>query len=152
MNHSPELDKLGAALVAAQAEMPDVPKDGANGHFKGHRFTTLDTLIHAIRPELAKHGLTVIQHPAESPAGYMAMTTMLIHESGQFVSHTMTFPMDKPTPQGAGGAITYMRRYSLASMLFVSGDTDDDGNIAEASVGTSKSMPAPSQPSSNTAF
>jgi hypothetical protein len=40
-------------------------------------------------------------------------------------------PMEKITPQGAGSAVTYGRRYTLPMMTGTATEKDDDGNAAE---------------------
>jgi hypothetical protein len=131
------MQKLYAALAKAQAEMPDVPKDGRNPHFKS-RFTTLDTLIKATRPILAKHGLSILQFPGtsfESPA----LVTVLAHESGDSIEHAVPMVLTKQTPQEVGAAITYYRRYAWASVLGIASDDDDDGNAASGVNGSKPS-------------
>ena len=48
----------------------------------------------------------------------------------------------KADPQGAGSAITYMRRYALMACLGVVADVDDDGNSASPSASQSYSAPS----------
>jgi hypothetical protein len=45
------------------------------------------------------------------------------------VAQNMSLPVSKPDAQGAGSAITYMRRYALAAIVGVV-QADDDGNSA----------------------
>ena len=52
-----------------------------------------------------------------------------MHTSGQFISSTMEMKPSKDDPQGRGSALTYMRRYMLASILGLNAE-DDDGNKA----------------------
>jgi len=59
----------------------------------------------------------------------MALTTIISHESGEYIAETMSVPVSKVDPQGAGSAITYMRRYALAAVVGVV-QADDDGNAA----------------------
>ena len=59
----------------------------------------------------------------------MVLTTILAHESGEWIVQDMSLPVSKPDAQGAGSAITYMRRYALAAVIGVV-QADDDGNEA----------------------
>mgnify|MGYP002132282933 FL=1 len=43
----------------------------------------------------------------------------------------MSVPVTKPDAQGAGSALTYMRRYALAAVVGVV-QADDDGNAASS--------------------
>jgi len=55
--------------------------------------------------------------------------TRLLHSSGQWMGDTITVPVGKPDAQGVGSALTYARRYALASFAGVAPE-DDDGNGA----------------------
>ena len=54
---------------------------------------------------------------------------MLMHKSGQWLQSEYLLPMDKVTPQGAGSAITYARRYALQSLAGIP-SVDDDSELA----------------------
>ena len=57
------------------------------------------------------------------------MTTLLLHESGEWIeSDPVVTKAEKINAQGAGSAITYLRRYSLSAILNISSEDDDDGN------------------------
>jgi hypothetical protein len=73
------------------------------------------------------NGLAIIQLPTTN-----GLTTILSHTSGQYISENMTMQPSKNDPQGQGSALTYMRRYSLASILNLNAQ-DDDGNEATRS-------------------
>jgi hypothetical protein len=127
MNKSDQIDLLSKALVQAQAEMPAVSFDAVNPFFKSN-YATLGAIIQATRPVLAKYGLAVSQLPVGSD-GQIGIETTLMHESGQWVSTVVAVHADeKNAAQAAGSAITYLRRYSLAAILGIYSDEDDDGN------------------------
>lgn len=123
--------ELAAALVAAQAEMPKVPKRGTNPHFRS-QFVTLDDLLDAVRPILNRHGLAVVQMPTMTLEGQPALQTTILHVSGEQISSDMPLVLAKADMQGVGAAITYARRYMLAAALGIAEGTDDDGNQASA--------------------
>jgi hypothetical protein len=131
MKHSESITNLAKALVAAQAELEPVKKDATNPHFKS-KYASLDTLIETVRPILLKHGLVILQGGDELTDGITVETT-LIHTSGEWVSAAYRLPLDKATPQGAGSAISYGRRYGLSSLLAISTE-DDDAEMALPSV------------------
>ena len=57
---------------------------------------------------------------------------MLLHSSGEWLElEPITLKMDKISAQGAGGAITYARRYSLSAALGIASEDDDDANGIE---------------------
>lgn len=128
-NGKVEHKSLAEALVAAQAEMPSVDRDGVNPHFRS-RFTTLGHLLAKARPVLNRHGLTVVQLPARDEDGTPTLRTTILHTSGERVEADAPLLLAKQDPQGQGSAITYMRRYALAAALGISDQDDDDGNSA----------------------
>jgi hypothetical protein len=73
-------------------------------------------------------------HDAE---GGVAVETMLLHTSGEWISSTLRLPATKQDAQGYGSAITYGRRYGLMSICGVPAD-DDDGQAAAASTAKSR--------------
>lgn len=135
------IDKLAAALVAFQSEMPSVPKDATNPHFR-NRYATLQALTESARPLLSKHGLGVVQTFNANIEGVEIVTTLL-HTSGQSIGGTLFLRPSKADPQGFGSAITYGRRYAYAAILGLVTDEDDDGNAASAPAQTPKTTQAP---------
>jgi hypothetical protein len=124
----PELNELAAALVAAQGEFAAIPKTADNPFFKS-KYADLATVVSHTQPILAKHGLAVAQFPTTLD-GEPALTTHLLHSSGQSLSDTMKLFAAKHDPQGQGAAITYARRFAYMSVLGLVADVDDDGNHA----------------------
>jgi hypothetical protein len=124
-----DLNELAAALVAAQGEFAAIPKTADNPFFKS-RYAPLSTVVEVTQPILAKHGLAVSQHPTTLPSGEPALTTHLIHASGQQLVSTMQLFAAKQDPQGQGAAITYARRFAYMAVLGLVADDDDDGNTA----------------------
>jgi hypothetical protein len=124
---------LASALVAAQKEMPAVEPSKPNPAFKGSMYVTLGQLIAAVRPVLNRNGIAVVQMPAQDEQGRPALITRLLHESGDAAESVMPLVMDKPTAQGLGSALTYAKRYALASALAIADQEDDDGNAATTS-------------------
>jgi len=122
---------LAEAFVAAQAEFPAVEPDAVNPHFKS-KFVSLGHLLAKVRPVLNKHGLSVIQLPTLTKAGHPTLMTTIMHESGEVIEAEAPLLLPKQDPQGQGSAITYMRRYALASALGISDQEDDDGNAGVA--------------------
>jgi hypothetical protein len=127
MEKSESITKLTTAFVKFQGLMLKVGKDSINPHFK-NRYASLSTIIEATQKPLADCGLAVIQ----LPAGENCLTTILIHESGEFISESYKMTPSKNDPQGLGSAITYQRRYALGAALNLNIDEDDDGNQASA--------------------
>lgn len=119
---------LAAALAKAQGELRNPVKDSVNPHFRS-RYADLATVRDAVFPVLSAHGLSVVQLPTETPDG-PALTTLLLHSSGQWIETTGLLRPIKADPQGVGSALTYSRRYALQSIVGVAADDDDDGEQA----------------------
>ena len=150
------IGKVSAAYVAAFAEMTNAVKDRSNPHL-GNDYATLESVLAAVRPVLAKHGLAVYQAPAEitvkSPElTTIAVVTVLLHASGEQIAIRTEVPVapgfDKRSgksvidAQRAGSAITYARRYALAAVCGIT-QTDDDGNGASTvTAGDEEDVPA----------
>lgn len=142
---SEQLDQIAAALAKAQGVMGGALKDSANPFFKS-KYADLESVWQACRKALSENGLAVIQTTSASDGG-VAITTMLIHASGQWVRDTLPLHPKDSSPQGIGSAITYGRRYALAAMVGVY-QTDDDGEAAHGRGNSTETLPEgrPAQP------
>jgi ERF superfamily len=134
MEKSPEIDKLAEALAKAQGAIKGAAKSSTNPHF-GKRYADLASVWESCRKPLTDNGLSVVQTVAYVD-GRVEVTTLLLHTTGQWISGTMGVPVDKPDAQRVGSSTTYARRFSLAAMVGVAPeDEDDDG---EAAIGPSR--------------
>jgi len=144
MNRSETLTKIAPALVAALAEIGGVVKGKANPAFKGSKYADLESVIAASKPILSAHGLVAIQLPGPLVNGVLTLETVLMHESGEWISGDMGIALGKIDPQGVGSAISYSRRYSLMAALNMPAVDDD----AEAAHGRSNGQQMPITPAS----
>lgn len=128
---SEQIGELIKALVEASKEIQGPKKDSTNPHFK-NEYASLEACIHATKPGLSKHGLSVIQLPGTSSDKVPSIRTTLAHTSGQYIASEYPLCPDKQTPQGYGSAISYARRYALLGLLNLAAE-DDDGNGASVS-------------------
>lgn len=121
------MSDLAAALVSAQAELPTaIPRDSQG---QGYRYTSLDKLIEATRPILARHGISITQWPCYTAVGDAlrpCLETQLRHKGGEMVSNRMPLYVTDQTSQGFGTAITYARRYAWAAALGIASEEDTD--------------------------
>jgi len=124
---SDKIDKLAAALTKAQSEMKGAEKKSVNPFFNSG-YADLHTVIESSFPHLTKYGLSVIQGNDSKP-GEFFVTTMLLHESGQWIKSRLKMPIEKVTAQSIGSTITYGRRYGLSAITGIA-QYDDDGNAA----------------------
>jgi hypothetical protein len=128
MNTSETLNKIAPALLRAQRAITFAIKDSKNPAFRS-TYADLSSVIEACKPALNDAGIAFMQMPCPSEPGTIALTTRLLHESGEWIESTATCPLQKVDPQGYGSANTYLRRYSLAAAVGLYQD-DDDGNAA----------------------
>ena len=127
MNTSESIKNLAASLCKAQAEMGGAVKDSKNPFFKSD-YADLTSVIKAIKEPFANHGLSYTQFPTNDD-GRIGVSTLLMHESGEYLEHSYTLPTTKADPQAAGSAITYARRYALQSIAGIP-TADDDAESA----------------------
>lgn len=137
MRTSEEIDKIAVALVKFQGEVESPKKTAENPAFKRDgktlKYADLDAIIKTITPTLLKNGLSQHQFvDSETETKTVKVTTMLLHESGQFIiSDQLTLPAEnrgKYDAQSVGSAVTYGRRYSLSAVLGIASENDDDAN------------------------
>jgi len=129
MNKSESIASLAKALSKAQGEVENASKASVNPHFKS-KYADLAEVLNTVRPVFASCGLSFVQMPSFLDS-VVSVETMLVHESGEWISETASSPITKQDAQGVGSAITYLRRYSLAAFAGIAQEDDD----AKASVG-----------------
>ena len=127
----PSIDRH-AALIDAQAEFPEIPKD-AKGSIKGkskktgewyefeYRYASLPMIQKACFPILHNHGLGVAQTFDED-----FLITKIFDAEGVLETSRMRCSPEGLDPQKYGAKITYYRRYSLAAILGIAPDEDAD--------------------------
>jgi hypothetical protein len=130
MERSGSIAKLAEALSKAQGELEGAKKAGFNPYFRS-KYADLESTWDACRPALAKHGLSVVQMPFNiNNTGMIGVETILMHESGEWISGSISLRMEEETnPQNAGSILTYLRRYSLQGAVGIAPE-DDDANAA----------------------
>ena len=109
--------------------MKGAEKKSVNPFFNSG-YADLHTVIESSFPHLTKYGLSVIQGNESNP-GEFFVTTMLLHESGQWIKSKLKMPIEKVTAQSIGSTITYGRRYGLSAITGI-GQYDDDGNAVSS--------------------
>lgn len=135
MQMSEQINELASALAKAQGKIQPAVKDATNLGFKNQqgkpsKYADLAAVWDACRAPLAENGLSVVQLPTTAEPGHIALTSMLLHSSGQYIATTTHMRLMQDTPHGAGSALTYLRRYALAALVGIVADDDDDGNAA----------------------
>jgi hypothetical protein len=125
-------------LAAAQEALaPLFKRDSKNPHFK-NEYMSLEKMLQVTNRVLKDHGLFLTQ-PVDIQSGQNVVSSIIQEiewrededDERRMVVSRMVLPALNDV-QKLGGAITYARRYTLAALLGLSPDKDDDGNIAAA--------------------
>ena len=125
MNKSESIANLAAALCKFQANIGKVKKEATNPFFKS-KYASLANILDVIQKPLADAGLSFCQLPDAD-----CLTTILMHDSGEWIEATYCMPVVKTNdPQAMGSAITYAKRQCLGAVLLLNIDEDDDGEKA----------------------
>jgi len=134
---SEEINLLTAALIKAQGKFPVIRKANTadiptkSGGTFSYSYADIGDINDAVNPVLRECGLVVSQAPSIAPDGSPALTTRLLHESGQFISEQMSLQTEGGGAQAQGSGITYARRYAKAAILDLVIEGDDDGRAAQ---------------------
>lgn len=128
---SESINELSTALAKAQGQIREAVKDAENAHFES-KYASLASIWGACRDALSSNGLSVVQTPGSlhSEAGKLSVVvgTTLMHASGQWITDSLEMPVTRADAHGVGSAITYARRFALASFVGVApGDDDAEG-------------------------
>lgn len=122
------MSKLLEALAEFQANPPALVKDSENPHY-GNTYVSLGGILAVVMPRLSELGLTLTQE-LSSVGDQPALKTTLRDTENNSISDTVPLILDRQGPQAVGSAITYMRRYSILSLLGLNADEDDDAEAA----------------------
>jgi hypothetical protein len=100
-----------------------VKKDGTNPHFKSNYATLNEVLDKVVKP-LNDLGVLLLQIPMVDGLNTVLYDT----ESGEEIGCKMPY-VEVTSAQKLGSCNTYLRRYSIVTLLGLE-DEDDDGNTA----------------------
>ena len=148
MKSSESLDLFAPAFVKMQVDIVDAKKE-AKGRFP---YADMQGIHEAMKPIMKKYGFAYSQLGASSATdnpNEVTIETIIMHESSQWISGTLSMPVDMSATQGNlaqafGSIVTYCRRYSILAALGMT-SFDDDG----AQTGGEKdvvSSPKPKKP------
>ena len=130
MDKSESIKNIAIAMCKAQGEMGGANK-GANNPFFKSKYADLGSVIEVVKEPFATNGLSYVQFPIND-VDRIGVETILMHESGEWLSNSFTVKATKHDAQGAGSVITYCKRYGLQAVAGIPSE-DDDGNAASKS-------------------
>lgn len=145
MKYSPTIKAISTALLSAQKTIGAAKKGSTNPFFHSN-YADLGSVMEACKEALNDNGITCLQ-----PVEDMTVETVLLHESGEWISGSTPIVLSKQDPQALGSAISYARRYGLQSMLFIPAE-DDDAEKAMNRTETVQNNTGVSTPISNAAI
>src|SRR6478752_9241866 len=134
---SESIGAIAAALAKAQGELTNpeksliatirspFPKAGD----RTFRYASLASGLDIVRKCLGQHGIATVQTTAiDNEAGQIQLTTVLAHESGEWIaSEWPVCPISQTnTPHLMGAALSYARRYALFALVGIAGEDDLD--------------------------
>lgn len=131
---------FNAAMVAAQAEMPQVVRDADNDQTRS-RYARYETISEAIQPIITKHGFALTFSEGETPKpNHIRTVCDVVHEAGHEKQYYADIPFDnvgmkgnanKTNTHAYGSTKSYGKRYLKCEIFDVAvKNQDDDGNAA----------------------
>jgi hypothetical protein len=145
MKNSEQINELAAALCKLQGSLHDTTKDKKAYNYN---YSDLSQILTYLRPMMAENGLAVTQLVTGTESSHIGVETILVHESGQYISTESSMTVQgQNLAQEAGKVITYLRRYSLSAIV---GLTQTDNDAAHKPV-ESKPVTAKAKPKVNLA-
>ena len=134
---SESIGAIAAALAKAQGELTNpeksliatirspFPREGD----RTFRYASLASGLDIVRKSLGQHEIATLQTTAiDNEAGQIRLTTVLAHESGEWIaSDWPVCPISQTnTPHLMGAALSYARRYALFALVGIAGEDDLD--------------------------
>lgn len=130
-----ETKELHASILAAQMKLRNVGFDSDNPHF-GNQYASLPAVRNAVVPAFHEQGMAVLQELRTGEKGPRLLTKVLHTNGTSMEASDITMPAGKETAQAWAGCVTYARRYSLLALGGITGDFDDDGEVASGRLPT----------------
>jgi hypothetical protein len=134
---SDTIGALAGALAKAQAELANpeksltatIPAAFPREESRTFRYASLSSGLDLVRKCLGRHEIATIQTTAvDAQAGYINLTTVLAHASGEWMSSDwpVCAASETSAPHRMGAALTYARRYALFTLVGIAGEDDLD--------------------------
>lgn len=119
-----------AKLLKFQEMNISIKRTSVGGHHQ-NKYANIDEVLEKVKPALTKCGVLLTQTPNAD-----GLNTYLIDtEDGSAIKGFLPF-VNAADAQKIGSNMTYMRRYSIVSMLGLEAE-DDDGQVASTPTPTS---------------
>src|ERR1700677_830885 len=134
---SETIGAIAAALAKAQSELANPEKSLTATIRASHpresdqtfRYAALSAGLDIVRKSLGGHEIATVQTTSiDKEAGWIRLTTVLAHSSGEWLSSEWPVCAISETaaPRRMGAALTYARRYALFTLVGIAGEEDLD--------------------------
>jgi hypothetical protein len=136
-SQSADVTKLMTALAKAQGIIGDIERDRTvkvqprSGPGYEFSYATLAAIIKGIKKALSSNGLAYTQVITFEPRDRLYYLTTSLHYENEFISSVVPLIIMSEGNQQFGSSLTYMKRYTLAALVGVSAEEDDDANVAD---------------------
>src|SRR5712672_530898 len=132
---SETIGAIATALAKAQSQLtnpekllvatirPPSPRDAE----RTFRYASLSSGLDIVRKSLGKQEIATVQSTTiDTTSGFVRLTTLLAHSSGEWMSSEWPVcPIsDTAWPRRMGAALTYARRYALFTLVGIAGEDD----------------------------
>jgi hypothetical protein len=134
---SDSIGAIASALAKAQSELTNPEKSlvaTIRSPFpreddRTFRYASLSSGLDIVRKALGKHEIATVQTTSiDKDVGFIRLTTVLAHSSGEWLSSD--WPVcsvgETAAPHKMGAALTYARRYALFTLVGIAGEDDLD--------------------------
>jgi ERF superfamily len=149
---SETIGAIAGALAKAQTELTNPEKSlTATIHAvfpreedRTFRYASLSSGLDLVRKCLGQHEIATIQTTAiDREAGFIHLTTVLAHSSGEWMSSDWPVCSISETnaPHRMGAALTYARRYALFTLIGIAGEDDLDAPDLNPAPGAGTDQP-----------
>lgn len=137
LSHSDSLTNLFTAFARAQGSFATVERtlkaridSRRTGNSFEFSYESLADVLELVRQPLSENGLAIWQFPSRRD-NVLLLRTMISHASGEWLANDITVVLEGTDARAVGSGITYIRRYTIKSILgLAAGETDDDGEMA----------------------
>jgi hypothetical protein len=156
---SETIGSIATALAKAQAELTNPEKSMSatirspfpREEDRTFRYAPLSSGLDIVRKTLGRHEIAAVQSTEiDKDAGFIRLTTILAHASGEWISSEWPVcPVaETAAPHRMGAALTYARRYALFTLVGIAGEDDLDApdlldGPHPASAGNGQQGPSP---------
>ena len=124
--------------MKARSEFPPIELDGTVSYatkqgVKAFKYATLPNIVNKITPVLLKNGVYFSQL-----LDLNGVRIIIFNEEGETIEGLAPIVYSGGNPQDWGSAITYTKRYQLASAFGIVTDEDDDAQRVKDAKGSAK--------------